>query len=108
MEEDKKTKDQKINKKTRGFLKSVGLAVTAVLTATPFINQGVSEAVVISSIKKSESTAITQPVEQHTGFIIQPSNPAQNIGNIAAHQSHSSHVSHQSHSSHRSHYSSSV
>jgi len=104
----KVTKDsgKKSDKKTRGFLKSVSIAITAVLTASPLINQGISQTDIDSAYNKSKELTSERIVEELNPLIIEPSN--KDLGNtVASHSSHSSHVSHGSHQSHSSHSSSS-
>lgn len=97
---------QKDSKKQRGFLKSLSLAVTAVLTSSPFLSPSISHAHIQPSIIKPETT-ITRPAAENNTLVIHPSNTNAGIGALAQHSSHSSHVSHESHVSHHSHYSSS-
>jgi len=89
----------KNDKKKKGFLKPVSIAITAVLMSSPLINAGIAQADIDSAYNKSTEHTSERIVEELNPLIIKPSNK-DFVNTVAAHESHSSHGSHESHSSH--------
>ena len=87
----------------KAFLKSVGLAVAALISSTAIASNGLAKQVKadlpnLSGISTKNDKSFSEPLT------IQPAGQKQT--NVARHYSHYSHYSHASHSSHSSHYSS--
>ena len=95
--------DELPRQKSKGFLKSVSLAVTGILLALGL--SASASATPTTSATDSEVVSSGKTPQEKTPYLYSQKNPGDYM-KLAWHYSHYSHFSHSSHSSHSSHYSS--
>ena len=99
----KNISDELPRQRSKGFLKSVSLAITSILLALGF--SASASATPTTSTTDSEVVSSGKSPQEKTPYLYSQKNPGDYM-QLAWHYSHYSHSSHSSHSSHYSHYSS--